>query len=139
MENITQFLGNHGALIGVIIGGLCTIAGSYLSANKQVNNQKDIFNSQKEETTNTMRWQLKYSILADIVGNRRCIVGGNPQQNTNSSDSVVFFVVLNKVGTAFYDSEEVTKAYDNFHSTILTRSGDANEDLYLLVFQFIKI
>lgn len=133
LEQTLSILNEYGALIGVIIGGLCTIYGSYLSANKQAKSQKEIFDEEISLKNEDLRWQLKYSLLVDFIGNRGALVIGNPNI-INASDPVKFFNALNRIEIVFYDSEAVLEKNKVFRIIILDPGKknlkDTNDALY---------
>lgn len=141
MESVPLILNEYGALIGVIIGGLCTIFGSYLSANKQAKSQREIFDEEITMKNEDLRWQLKYSLLVDFVANRGTLAIGNPNIG-NTSDPVKFFNAINRIEIVFYDSDMVLEKYKKFRTIILSdQSQDTqstNNALYNLAIAMHK-
>ncbi|RKD84127.1 hypothetical protein ATL39_0060 [Sinobaca qinghaiensis] len=112
-----------GSIIGVLIGGICTIIGSYLASSKQVKAQKDIFSSEVSERYEHQRTELKLSLLADFMGHRNVIVGGAPgiSESKKIAEGAVFFSALNKIGVIFSSSEEVINSYMHFRKIVLEK------------------
>ncbi|MDV2683991.1 hypothetical protein RYX56_06345 [Alkalihalophilus lindianensis] len=111
------------SVIGVLIGGFCTILGSYIASSRQVKAQKEIFADEINERYSQQRKELKLSLLADFMGHRNAIVGNSPgmSQARGISDNSIFFSALNKIGVIFSDSPKVLDSYNNFRKIIIQK------------------
>lgn len=134
-----MILSKYQAVIGVIIGGVCTILGSYLSSKKQVKahkeifdkqviHQKEVYNDELLQKTEETRWRLRYTLLIDFIANRGSITGG-PIEKTGA-DPVKFFNALHRIDIVFYDSKKVVERNKTFTHSINFGEGMKIDELY---------
>lgn len=139
MDLSLMILSKYQAVIGVIVGGACTILGSYLSSKKQVNAQreifddqvrfqKDVYNDELLQKTEETRWQLKYTLLVDFIANRGSIT--NRPIEITAADPVKFFNALHRIDIVFYDSDNVIEKNQAFTNSINFGDGMKTEELY---------
>lgn len=139
LDIFLMILSKYQAVIGVVVGGACTILGSYLSSEKQINAQREIFDDQVEfqkkvynddllQKTQETRWRLKYTLLIDFIANRGAITD-KPLEKTGA-DPVKFFNALQRIDIVFYDSDCVIAKNKKFTESINSGQGMKTSHLF---------
>lgn len=130
IESLVLVLSEYQALIGVLIGGLATILGSYLSSKNQINAQQDIFNKELLQKEQETFWKLKYTLLIDFIGNRGAIT--KKPIEISAADPIKLFNALNRIDIVFFNAEKVLEANKIFNHSIKNGEGMKVDELYNL-------